>query len=109
METKIVTGIDTALFYSMIKYLTETGWRISLEYSPKLFDKGIDFDLYKLDKNGETILFAWTNWFEGELKASSTLIEHIAQRFSTTFNFDEPAYLNRENIVEEMKALLDFE
>ena len=55
METRIATGIDTELFYSIIKYLTKTGWRVSLEYSTKLFDKGIDFDLYQLNKNGETI------------------------------------------------------
>jgi hypothetical protein len=108
METRIATGIDTELFYSIIKYLTKTGWRVSLEYSTKLFDKGIDFDLYQLNKNGETILFAWTNWFEGELKTSSTIIDNIEQQFSIKFKFGEPEHLNKENIVEEMKELLDF-
>jgi hypothetical protein len=58
METRIATRIDTELFYSIIKYLTKAGWRVSLEYSTKLFDKGIDFDLCQLDKNGETKLIS---------------------------------------------------
>ena len=61
MDTRIATGIDTELFNSIIKYLTNIGWRVSAEYSTILFDKGIDFEFYKLYKNGETILFAWTN------------------------------------------------
>jgi len=51
--------------------LTKAGWSVSLEYSTKLFDKGIGFDLWQLNKNGKKILFAWTNWFEGELRACS--------------------------------------
>lgn len=108
METKIATGIDTELFYSIFKYLTKNGWRVSVEYSTKMFDKGIDFDLYQLVKNGETILLAWTNWFEGELKASGTLINNIEQQFSIKFKFGEPEHLNKINIVEEMKEMLDF-
>jgi hypothetical protein len=49
METRISTGIDTDLFYSIIKYLTKAGWRVSVEYSTEMFDKGIDFDLYQLE------------------------------------------------------------
>lgn len=108
METRIATDIDTELFYSIIKYLTKTGWRVSVEYSTKMFDKGIDFDLYQLDKSSDTILFAWTNWFEGELKASSTTIDELEQQFDVKFKFGEPEHLNKQNIVEEMKELLDF-
>lgn len=108
METKIATTIDTELFYSIIKYLTKNGWRVSIEYSPKIFDKGIDFDFYQLEKNDETILFAWTNWFEGELKTSSTLVENIEQQFGIKFKFGEPEHLSKENIVKDMKELLDF-
>lgn len=108
MGTRIATGIDTELFYSIINHFTKTGWKISIEYSTKLFDKRIDFDLYQLTKNGETILFAWTNWFEGELKTSSTLIDNIEEQFSIKFKFGEPEHLNKENILEEMKELLDF-
>lgn len=107
METRIATDIETELFYSIVKYLIKNGWRVSLEYSTKLFDKGIDFDLYQLDKNGETILFLWNNWSEGELKSSSTHIDNIEQQFSIKFKFGEPEYLNKENIVEELKELLD--
>lgn len=108
IETRIATGIDTEIFYSIIKYLIKMEWRVSAEYSTNLFDKGIDFDLYRLEKNGETILFAWTNWFEGEIKSSSTLIEYMEQEFNTKFKFGEPEHLNNEKIIGEMKELLDF-
>lgn len=108
METKIATSIYTKLFYSIIRYLVETRWRVSVEYSPNLFDKGIDFDLYQLEMNGETILFAWTNWFEGEIKAPSTVIDYLEKEFKIQFNFGEPEFLAKENILDEMKELLDF-
>jgi len=108
METRIATNIETELFYSIIKFLTKTGWKISIEYSANLFDKGIDFDLYQLNRNGETILFAWTNWFEGELKATTRNIENIELQFGVSLKFGNPEHLGKENIIDEMKVLLDF-
>ena len=108
MERKIATSIDTELFFSIIRYLVKIGWRVSVEYSPSLFDKGIDFDFYQLEMNGETILFAWTNWFEGEIKAPSTVIDYLEKEFNIQFNFGEPEFLAKENILEEMKEFLDF-
>jgi hypothetical protein len=80
METRIATNIETELFYSIIKYLTKTNWKITIEYSSELFDKGIDFDFYQLENNEDKILFAWTNWFEGELKATTENIQIIEKK-----------------------------
>jgi hypothetical protein len=108
METKIATNIETELFYSIIKFLTENDWKITIEYSTKIFDKGIDFDLYQLKNNDDTIISAWTNWFEGELKASIAIIENIEKHFGIAFRFGDPEHLGNQNLIEEMKELLDF-
>jgi len=108
METKIATSIETELFYSIIKFFTKAGWKVSIEYSPNLFDKAIDFDLYQLNKNDEIITFAWTNWFEGELKATTKIIETIEMQFGVTLKFGDPKHLDNQNLIEEMKELLDF-
>ena len=108
MEIKTATEIETELFYSIIKYLTKNNWKITIEYSSNLFDKGIDFDLYQFESNEESILLAWTNWFEGELKATTKIIETIEKHFGVSFKFGNPEQLDNENIVDEMKDLLDF-
>ena len=46
METRIATNIETEFFYSIIKYLTKANWKITIEYSSELFDKGIDWSQY---------------------------------------------------------------
>ncbi len=108
METRIATNIETELFYSIIKYLTKTNWKITIEYSNELFDKGIDFDLYQLENNEDKILFVWTNWFEGEFKATTRNIQIIEKHFGVSFEFGMPEYLDNSNIIDERKELLDF-
>ena len=108
METKIATDIETELFYSIIKYLIKTNWKITIEYSSNIFDKGIDFDFYQLEKEDDKILFAWTNWFEGELRAKMKNIQIIEKDFGVSFKFGEPQHLENNNLIEEWKQLLDF-
>jgi hypothetical protein len=108
METKTATEIETELFYSIIKYLKKNNWKITIEYSNEIIGKGIDFDLYQLENNGETILLAWTNWFDGELKAKPNIIQTIEKHFGVSFKFGNPEQLDSENIIDEMKELLDF-
>lgn len=108
METNIATNIETSLFYSIIEFLKENGWKLAAEYDEDMFDKGIDFDLYHLGKNGETVLLVWSNWFEGEIKATAEILNEIAQHFTANFNFGEPEYLNRPDFVKEMENLVTF-
>lgn len=106
METKIATNIETKIFYSIIKFLEKSGWKLIFEYD--VFDKGIDFDLYQFTKNNEQILLAWDNWFEGEIKATTKTLDEIADHFRFTLKFGEPEHLQKTNIIEEMKILLKF-
>ena len=108
METIIATNIETMLFYSTITFLKENDWILIVEYDENIFNKGIYFDFYQFSKNGETISLAWSNWFEGEIKATTKILNEISGHFGLTFKYGEPEYLQRENIIEEMKTLLKF-
>ncbi len=52
-EIKIATNINTEIFYSIILYLKNNRWKVLIEYSNQLFDKGIDFDFYEMGKEIE--------------------------------------------------------
>ena len=107
-EVKIATDIETGIFYSIIKFLKNNNWNLTAEYDEKIFDKGIDFDFYQLCKNDETITLAWSNWFEGEIKATDKTLNEISEHFKISFTFGEPEYLQNPNIVDEIKNLLNF-
>src|SRR5690606_11491441 len=108
MEVKIVTNIETYIFYSIIKFLRKNDWKLIAEYSDEIFDKGIDFDLYQFSKNNETILLVWNNWFEGEIKTTTETLDKIAEHFKIILEFGEPEYLHKPGIIDEMKSLLKF-
>jgi hypothetical protein len=108
IDFTIATNIETRVFYSIIEFLKESGWTLTVEYDENIFDKGIDFDLYQFSKNNETILLAWNNWFEGEIKATEKTLDDIAEHFGIALKFEEPEYLQRQDIIEEMRKLLNF-
>ena len=107
-EVKIATNIETGLFYLIIEFLKNNNWNLTAEYDENIFDKGIDFDLYQFNKNDETLLLVWNNWFEGEIKARTKTLDEIAEHFKVILKFGEPEYVDNTNIIDEMKALLRF-
>ncbi|MBZ4190649.1 hypothetical protein [Niabella beijingensis] len=108
MNIKVATNIKTEIFYSVPAFLKKNGWLLAAEYDSRLFDKGIDFDLYQFTKKEQMILMAWNNWFEGEIKAEMKTLMEIAMNFNINLSFGEPEYLSRPNIIEEMKTVLKF-
>jgi hypothetical protein len=104
----ISTNIKTDIFYSIVKFLTKSDWKLMVEYSDEIFDKGIDFDLYQFSKNDETILLVWNNWSEGEIKAKTKILNEIAEHFNIILKFGEPEYLHQPDIINDMKSLLKF-
>ncbi|SRR5690606_9367121 len=108
METKIATNIETDILYSIIKFLKKNDWKLTIEYSDEIFDKGIDFDLYQFERNNETILLVWDNWGEGEIKATTETLNEIAKHFKVILKFGKPEYLHKPDIIDEMKYLLKF-
>ena len=63
-----LTGIVTDEWNRLLEHCVETGWKCVFSYD--MFDKGIDYDLYILERPGEEIRFGWDNWFEGEIQCS---------------------------------------
>lgn len=108
METQIAINIETSKFYAIVEYLQKSSWKLVCEYSHLAFDKGIDFDFYQFKKDEENILFAWINWFEGEIKSSPQILENLSKEFDFKLHFGEAEYLNNDNIIEEMKSVLSF-
>ena len=106
METKIATNIDTDVFYAVINFLKENSWKLTAEYDETLFDKGIDFDFYRFEKDNETVLMVWNNWFEGEIKSTSKTLDEIAGHFKLILTYGAPEYLHKPNIIGDMKGLI---
>ena len=86
----------------------ENDWKLTIEYSDEIFDKGIDFDLYQFERNNETILLVWDNWGEGEIKATTETLNEIAKHIKIILKFGKPEYLHKPDIIDEMKYLLKF-
>lgn len=106
VQTQIATDIPTEFFYKIVNFLKQTDWKLKAEYD--IFDKGIDFDLYQFVKNEEVILMVWTNWFEGEIKAPTEILNQIAKHFGLTLNYGNPEYLHDMEIIEKRKNFLKF-
>lgn len=107
-ELKIATNIETGIFYSIVEFLKKNNWDLMAEYDENIFDKGIDFDFYEFSKGNEKITLAWNNWFEGEIKATAQTIDEIAKHFEIILKYNEPEYLHRPNLIDDMKNLLQF-
>lgn len=83
-SSTIVSNIDSTLGNEIIEALIKEGWVVEKEYSKFAFDKGIDYDQYKLKKGQDWLDFEWSNWFEWEVKGSSKAIQFLAD----TYNFE---------------------
>lgn len=90
---QVATGIKTDKWNEIIAGLKKEGWITKREY--ELFDKGIDYDFIELTKHEDFILFAWDNWFEGELKASEELVQYIETKFAIELEFGESEHLTK--------------
>lgn len=75
-------NIDTEVGNRILDSLKADGWRQVAQYSPMAFDKGIDYDSYRLRRGLEELRLEWDNWFEWKLSGPRERIEEIAERFS---------------------------
>ena len=74
--------IETDVGNRILESLKAEGWRQVAQYSPMAFDKGIDYDSYRLRRGLDELRLEWDNWFEWKLSGPSELVEEIAERFS---------------------------
>ena len=86
-KINIATDIPSELFYDIVHFLKDNGWKLTAEYNPEIFDKAIDFDFYEFQKNGETIEMAWDIWCNGEIKTSDNSFKILTLHFQVEFKF----------------------
>ncbi|MGE8429663.1 hypothetical protein [Sphingobacterium multivorum] len=104
----VATGINTDIFYSILNFLQQNQVKLDFEYDEKMFDKGIDFDLYQFSKEGEIILLVWDNWFEGEVKTTKKRLEELSSHFSFEVLDKETEYIHQIDLIQRMSKLIKF-
>ena len=82
MSEHLIENIDTQKGEKIISELRKDKWKLLSQYSLFAFDKGIDYDDYRLKKNGEEVYFEWNNWFEWKIVGSQKTLEKIVNVFS---------------------------
>ncbi|MEC5395315.1 hypothetical protein [Bergeyella sp. RCAD1439] len=104
----IATGIDTKTFYLIVSFLKKDRWELLAEYNDEMVDKGVDFDLYYFKKRDDLIWMAWSNWFEGEIKANMETLNGLSKKFNLELKFGTPEYLKAPDVLSEMEGLIKF-
>jgi len=78
----MIENIDTQKGEEIISGLRKQKWKLVSQYSLFAFDKGIDYDDYRLKKGDEELYFEWDNWFEWTVVGCKQTLEHIIDDFS---------------------------
>lgn len=74
--------IDTEVGDEILDSLKAEGWRQVAQYSPLAFDKGIDYDSYRLRRGLDELRLEWDNWLDWKLSGPREIVEEIARRFA---------------------------
>ncbi|MGP0173042.1 hypothetical protein ACSVIJ_14300 [Pseudomonas sp. NCHU5208] len=74
--------IDTEVGNEILDSLKAEGWRQVAQYSPLAFDKGIDYDCYRLRRGLDELKLEWDNWLDWKLSGPREIVEDIARRFA---------------------------
>lgn len=107
--TKIATGIKTEIFFGIIEDLKkDKSWKLTAEYADWCFYKGIDFDFYQFESGDSMIMFAWTNWFEGEISATDEMLSALSTKYSFELQFGEAEYLHDPKLIKSLQESLSF-
>lgn len=75
-------GIETEVGNRLLESLKAEGWAQVGQYSPLAFDKGIDYDCYRLCKDGHELKLEWDNWSEWTLSGPAEQVAEIARRLA---------------------------
>jgi hypothetical protein len=78
---KKVIQIKTNLGNRMLEDCLSGGWKKTSEYSSLMFDKGIDYDAYTIEKGHKLLEFEWTNWEEWEISGSEEAIDWLIKQY----------------------------
>ena len=99
----IITAVDviTEIWNQAIALLVRDGWSVSSKYDA--FDAEIDFDFLMLKKDGEEIIFGWTNWVEGEIQCDEKHLTFIEAQIGYKFKKGVPDILTPETVMANRK------
>ena len=75
-----IDGIPTDTFYQIIADLSADQWKVMSEYAG--FDKGIDYDLIVLKKQGITLKFVWVLYLDGSVNGPEALLLELREKYS---------------------------
>jgi len=78
----IIEFIETGKGNELLEYLKKQGWRVTSQYNPLAFDKGIDHDHYELVRGDEKLLLEWSNWFEWQVTGSSLILNDLKEKLN---------------------------
>lgn len=81
-----IENIDTELGNTILDDLQKQGWKVTKQYSPLAFDKGIDFDSYTLQKGQSKLYLEWTNWFEWEIHGTAIELNKLTEEYKLSKN-----------------------
>ncbi|MBV1909885.1 MAG: hypothetical protein KUG78_11225 [Kangiellaceae bacterium] len=73
----MIENVDTEMGNNIISSHRENSWSLVSQYFWLAFDKGIDYDYYRLRKGEQELYFEWDNWFEWKIVASLQLIRKL--------------------------------
>ncbi|MDO5105628.1 hypothetical protein [Capnocytophaga sp.] len=107
-KTRIATDIETDLFYKILKFLKENGWKLTAEYDPEIFDKAIDFDLYELTKGEASVLMVWDIWFGGEIRTQEAVFEELSVVLPCEFSFGKPEHFHKDNLLQKSPLVVRY-
>lgn len=74
--------IDTEVGNRILDSLKAEGWKQVAQYSPLAFDKGIDYDSYRLRRGPDELNLEWDNWLEWKISGPREIMTEIARRFA---------------------------
>ncbi|GIJ93981.1 hypothetical protein CAPN001_13100 [Capnocytophaga stomatis] len=107
-KIQIATNIPTEIFYKIVDYLKENSWKLIAEYSPEIFDKAIDFDLYQFEKENETIQMIWDIWFEGEIKATPFVFKMLSSHLKYEFKYETSIHFHEDIFIKKSSLLMKY-
>lgn len=75
----IIEDIPTDIFNRIVTDLREDGWITVSEYDG--MDAWIDYGRIVLQKEKSSLLFEWTNWFEGSVEGTNELLRSLQEDY----------------------------
>jgi len=82
MARYLIENIDSKTGDKVLTALRADKWKLVSQYYILAFDKGIDFDYYRLKKNSQELYFEWDNWFEWKIFGSQQILKQLVDDYS---------------------------